>query len=392
MPPEPTLQDHRGRPVRRRSLRRTSAAQSNAVAGARSEWYESLYQRVNPTTMAWILHESRYGFDLDRFLLLAEELEEVDTHYAGVLRARKRATTKLPLAVEPNGAAANVAAAADKLLQEPFVAKALFDILDALGKGFSCTEILWRCEPSGWTPRELKWRDPRHFRFDEYDRETILLRTGLAQAEPLPPFKFIYHQPVLKSGLPVRNGLARLCAWTWLYKHYTLRDWMAFLEIYGLPARVGKYGHSARDEDVAILKDEVAKLGSSAAAVIPDELSLEIVSASNAGGHGQVFEAAARYWDQALSKAIVGQTMTSESGSSLSQARVHMEVAHDVTESDARHLAMTLSEQLVMPYVQLNWGPQERYPLARFEIPQRPGENLEGEAAGDEAPPPARPA
>ena len=41
---------------------------------------------------------------------------------------------------------------------------------------------------------------------------------------------------------------------------------------------------------------------------------------------------------------------------------------------------MTLSDQLVMPFVQLNWDPQERYPLVMFEIPERPGENVEGDA------------
>ena len=379
MPPvdRPTLYDHTGRRVRAAALRRDLAPGGNA--DTRGQWQESLYRQINPTSLAWILYESRWGYTLDRFLSLAEDLEEVDTHYSGVLRARKRATTKLPLTVEPNGAQADIVTAVDRLIQEPLVRKALRGMLDALGKGFSCTEIMWQSAASGWEPRELKWRDPRFFSFAPEDLATVRLRTDLARPEPLPPFKFLYHQPELKSGLPVRNGLARLCAWVWLYKHFTLRDWVAFLEVYGSPVRVGKYNRGAMQEDVDTLKGEVKKLGREAAAVIPHDMTIEFLQVTNASGQGAVFEKAARYFDQALSKAVIGQTMTSESGGSLAQAKVHMEVAHDITEGDADDLAMTLSEQLVMPFVQLNWGPQLRYPLVRFEIPERPGENVEGD-------------
>ena len=386
---QPTLYDHTGRPVNLGALRRDTVRgtrrrgqQGPQIYSLRGQWYESLYRLINPTSLAWILYESRQGYTLDRFLTLAEELEEADTHYSGVLRARKRATTKLPLVVEPNGAQANVAAAVEKLIEEPFVREALQDMLDGLGKGFSCTEIVWQSSASGWEPRELKWRDPRFFAFSPSDRTTILMRVDTTQYQPLPPFKFLYHEPKLKSGLPIRNGLARLCAWVWLYKHFSIRDWMSFLEVYGQPVRVGKYGASATEENIAILTDQVHNLGHDAAAVIPEGMDIEFVQVANAGGQGAVFEKAARYFDQALSKAVIGQTMTTESGGSLAQAKVHVQVAHDLTEGDAAELAMTLSRQLVMPFVQLNFGMQERYPLVRFEIPQRPGENSEGSGEG----------
>ena len=232
-----TLYDHTGRRVSTTTLRARRACadpsdrgQHNVqLYGLRGQWVESFHRHVNPTNLAWILYESRQGYTLERFLSLAEELEEVDTHYSGVLRARKRATTKLPLVIEPNGAQAGRRRGrreADRGALRP--AEALQDMLDALGKGFSCTEIIWQSSASGWEPRELKWRDPRYFTFSQTDRTTIQVRTDTTRYEPLPPFKFLYHQPHLKSGLPIRNGLARLCAWVWLYKHFTLRDWVAF--------------------------------------------------------------------------------------------------------------------------------------------------------------------
>ena len=380
-PPErPTLYDHTGRPVSTAALRRDYA--KPGIAGMRGRWDQSFNRSINPSTLSWILYESRWGFLLDRFLSLAEELEELDTHYSGVLRARKRATTKLPLTVDANGAKADIAQAVDRLMQESLVRKALRGMLDALGKGYSCTEIMWQSSASGWEPRELKWRDPRFFTFSHDDYTTVMLQTDPAHPDPLPPFKFLYHHPELKSGLPIRNGLARLSAWVWLYKHYTLRDWMNLLEIYGLPVRVGRYKQGARAEDIEILRQEVMNLGHDAAAVIPEEMNIEFVQMGNASVQGALFEKMARYCDQALSKAVIGQTMTTESGGSLAQAKVHMAVAHDITEGDADDLGMTLTDQLAMPFVQLNFGPQQRYPRVRFEVPERPGENVDDAPAG----------
>ena len=45
----------------------------------------------------------------------------------------------------------------------------LFDILDAVGKGFSATEIIWDMSERQWMPGALKRRDPRWFQFDRID-------------------------------------------------------------------------------------------------------------------------------------------------------------------------------------------------------------------------------
>ena len=163
---------------------------------------------------------------------------------------------------------------------------------------------------------------------------------------------------------------------------------MDFLQIYGLPIRVGKYKRGTMEADIEILRDQISELGHDAAAVIPEEADIEFVELKNASGQSNVFENSCRYWDESLSKAIIGQTMTSESGGSLAQAKVHMQVAHDITEGDAEDVGITLSEQLLQPWVQLNHGAQERYPLALFAIPERPGENVddEGTPAGDGKP------
>ena len=59
---------------------------------------------------------------------------------------------------------------------------------------------------------------------------------------------------------------------------------------------------------------------------------------------------------------MLGQTMTTDNGSSLSQATIHENVRHDIARADARQTAITANRDVIRPYVDLNFGPQERYP------------------------------
>src|SRR6202040_249362 len=60
----------------------------------------------------------------------------------------------------------------------------LFDVLDAIGKGFSATEIMWDTSGREWFPAQLKWRDPRWFAFDLRSGGEILVSP--LQGEKIP--------------------------------------------------------------------------------------------------------------------------------------------------------------------------------------------------------------
>lgn len=56
-----------------------------------------------------------------------------------------------------------------------------------------------------------------------------------------------------------------------------------------------------------------------------------------------------------LSKLIIGQTMTIEDGSSLSQSQTHLEVFENLVESDADMLADLVNNQLIPRMVKLGF-------------------------------------
>ena len=99
-------------------------------------------------------------------------------------------------------------------------------------------------------------------------------------------------------------------------------------------------------------------------------MKMELIESGAAKGGDTLFENMARWCDEQISKAVLGQTMTADNGSSQSQANVHNEVRMDIAKWDARQLEACVNEYLVKPYVILNWGVQERYPKVRIRVPE----------------------
>jgi len=135
--------------------------------------------------------------------------------------------------------------------------------------------------------------------------------------------------------------------WAWVFKSYAKRDWARFAKLYGQPLRLGRYHAGASPEDVAALKEAVFGMGSDAAAVIPKEMALEFVEAGGKSASADLYHKLVEYLDRQVSKAVLGQTMTTDDGSSLAQAQVHNEVRLDLLRADARAISATLGRDLV---------------------------------------------
>ncbi|ATF00777.1 Mu-like prophage protein gp29 [Phaeobacter gallaeciensis] len=358
------LVDQYGKPIRKQML--TERIAEPGITSIRNAWAQSVASGLTPARLASILAAASEG-NLYDYLVLAEEMEERDPHYASVLGVRKRAVSGIVPVVKPASDKPEDVKIADdvraNLAEHDSFTDLVEDMLDALGKGFSQIELIWGRGKRSWWVDEFIHRDPRFFTFDrETGREVRLIdERDMIDGLPLEPFKWISHKAKLKSGLVGRGGLARLVAFGWMCKSYTMKDWIAFIETYGLPLRLGKYGPGATAEDVDVLYTAVANVGTDAAAVIPENMRIDFEQVA-AGPGNDIFEKLARWVDEQTSKAVLGQTMTSDNGSSMAQAQVHNEVRHDVAQSDARSVSGTLNRDLVKPYVDLNFGVQERYP------------------------------
>jgi len=365
-----TLYDAYGHKVDLGRLREEVAAPS--LTSVRQVWSDHVAVGLTPQRLAALLKASEQG-DPSAYLSLAEEMEEKDLHYRAQLGTRKLGCAGLPLVVEAASDAKDDQVAADlvrEVMAREDMEDILVDALDALGKGFSVCEVIWETSGKQWVPREILWRDPRWFGFDLADGRTVKLWEA-GGLQDLPPFKFIIHQPKMKSGLPIRGGLARASAWAYLFANYALKDWVGFLEVFGQPLRVGKYPAGAGPEQVAVLEKAVRNIGSDAAAVIPDSMVLEFIE-TKISGSADGYERLLRYLDGRVTLAVLGQTLTSGQtqggGGSLALGKVHESVREDLKRSDARQLMATMHRDLVRPLVDLNLGPRMAYPKVRLQI------------------------
>ncbi len=366
----PALIDARGRPLRQAVEKLTGEIAGPTVSGVRNIWSNHPAQGLNPARLGQILRAAEEGDEVAYFEL-AEEMEEKYPHYNGLLGVRKRAVAQLPIRVEAAGETDEEqgdAAILRDWIKRPTLQSELIEILDALGKGRSATEIIWETQDV-WLPAKLKRRDPRFFEYDRVTGEQLLLRGGEDGASglssPLPQYKFIVHEFSGKSGTPIRGGLARTVAWYYLFANFTLKDWMTFLEVYGLPLRVGKYQNGTSEDDIRLLAQAVAQVGSDAGCVIPQSMMMEFVTSSGGAANPDMFKTMLTYVDDAVSKVVLGQTSSSDAkpgGLGSGQANLHGDVRDDIADADAVELSATLTRDLAVPIVLFNRGPRRRYP------------------------------
>lgn len=363
-----TLYDHDGRKIKISELKEELI--DPGVAWIRRGSY-SVASSLTPSRLGALLRQAADG-NHDAYLTLAEEIEERELHYRSVLSTRRLAVSGAPVEVQAADDSAKAKEIADAVRQDltendAFV-DLLFDLLDGLGKGFAVSEIIWNTEGKRWVPRAYKWRDPRLFAWNESLEELRVYDEADLYGKPLAPFKFVSFIPKLKSGVPIRGGLARVAVVAYMFKSYTVRDWHTFMDVFGMPIRLGRYGNDATEPEIQKLRQAVTNIAADAAGLIPDTMSIEFIEAAKTAGGDQLFRGSAEWWDKQISKVVLGQTMTSEDGSSLAQAKVHNDVRLDIAQADARQLCAAINRDLVRAYVDLNFGAQERYPSISLTI------------------------
>jgi phage gp29-like protein len=361
------------------------------VIGIRDRHSTYPSQGLTPERLASIFREADAG-DITRQAELFEEMEEKDAHLASVLQTRKLAVAGLDwevVAVSEEEEDRKVA----ELVREALAGienfdDAVVDLLDAIGKGFSVSEIMWELAEGRIWPKEIKWRHQKKFTFlaplldkggapktGVVDFPRLITDAQPVYGEDLTPNKFIVHRYRSRSGMASRGGVLRPCAYMYLFKNYTVKDWVIFNERFAMPMRVGKFSASTSEADRKVLRNAVFNLGSDAAAVISDSTVIELLEQSGRSESGGLYERLCEFCDRSVSKAVLGQTLTSEQAQgTYATAKVHQTVRQDLLEADAKALAKTIQMQLVRPLVEYNFGPGKGLPAFRFHY--REGEDL----------------
>ncbi len=366
--------DRWGNPIDTGTLRepQTEASDSAHIAALRNEFDNHPGRNLTPARLNAILRAAEQG-DLIQQLELADDMEERDGQIFAELAKRKSAVSMLDWdVVAPDDATPQEKALADEVKDwvraiPQFEETILIELMDAVLKGFKGIEMWWEPDQATLQPRFAP-RPQRWLCMGE-DHNSLRLRDGSSQyGVPLQPYGWLLHQHNSRNGYLARGSLTRVLCWPYLFKFYAVRDLAEFLEIYGLPIRLGKYPAGASDTEKRKLLQAVASIGHNAGGIIPQSMSLDLLAAAD-GTEGP-FRAMWSGMDAVESKIILGQTLTSSEGQNGTQAlgNVHNEVRRDILKSDAKRVAATLTAQLITPMVLINKPGADPRRMPRFVL------------------------
>ena len=334
---------------------------------------------LTPSKLASILDQAEQGDLLAQFDLY-EDMEEKDGHIAAELGKRRRALLVDWSVVPPDNPTPaekrNAELLAELVGEIADFEDVLFDVTDAIGKGFSCCEIEWHKPGKYWVPKTITHRPQSWFVVHRGYRQQLRLRSNTTVdgivGEPLQTFGWITHVHKAKSGYLERTAMFRQLVWPYLFKNYSVGDLAEFLEIYGIPVRIGKYPSGASEKEKMTLLRALVGIGHNAAGIIPAGMELDFLDAAT--GDPKAFELMLNWCERTQSKVILGGTLTSGAdGKSSTNAlgNVHNEVRKDLRDSDIRQVGSTITRDLLYPLAVLNGlapDGMRRCPVFRLDV------------------------
>ena len=235
--------------------------------------------------------------------------------------------------------------------------------------GYAVAEALWARDGQQVVLDALKVRNRRRFVFDA-DFNLKLVTTSHPNGEELPANKFW----VLATGAdnddePYGLGLAHWLYWLVYFKRSQTKFWLIAQEKFGQPTIVGKYPSTADAAQKNALQEAIRAVKVDGGITMRDDMIIELLEAGHSGRM-----AYADFYDRmnsAIAKVVLGQTMTTDDGSSQSQANVHMAVRQDIVEADERLINESFSRSIIRWLIDWNF-PDSAYPKVTRDLNDAP--------------------
>lgn len=154
----------------------------------------------------------------------------------------------------------------------------------------------------------------------------------------------LLHQWLIEVGKKRDLGLLAKASPYCLYLKDNLADWSEHNEKFGMPHRSYKYDHHDPKARELLIKSADAWTAAGYD-VIPKDAEIDINFSASAST-GETYEKFDKRVEAKLSKLVLGQTMTTEDGSSKSQSEVHKDVEEAIEFSDKLLVVKVLNKQL----------------------------------------------
>jgi len=273
-----------------------------------------------------------------------------DPHVWACVQSRKSGVLSLQWEVNRGQAKSRESNIIENVFKKLDLNIVISEILNCVLFGFQPLEVMWQNTGSLILPKQIIAKPPEWFVFDDDNNLKFKTKENY-MGEVLPDWKFLcpQYEPTYENPYGERT-LARIF-WSLSLKRGGMKFWLKFTEKYGMPFLIGKHPRGTGKEDTADLANLLEAMVQDAIAVIPDDSSIELQEASKSSSI-EVYEKLIDKMNAEISKAILGQTLTTEIGKqgSYAASKTHFDVRKDIIDADKRIVERTLNKLISWIY------------------------------------------
>lgn len=303
---------------------------------------------VRPGTVV-LTAPRRFGIGLDDYMTAIKNAENVDytqrtrlydiyndtlldPHLFAVVQKRKAGTLKRRIEFRRNGVPDD---RVNEQISSPWFLRFIEDALDAQFWGF--TLLQFYINDKGWI-------DYFHVPRKHVDPVLKLIKHRQTDIQGV-PFEN-YPDLLMVNGKEPLGILARTAPYV-IYKRGTMGDWAQFSEIFGMPMRIYKYD-AADPETRQQIEYDAMNQGAAGALILPNDAEVEFAEAGNKSGSAEVYSSLIERCNAEMSKAVLGNTLTTEASETGTQAlgTVHNKVEDELTEQDGLYILNLLNYEM----------------------------------------------
>ena len=296
-----------------------------------------------------------------------------DAHLTAVIASRKSVTTSKEWYIEKNGAPARVVKLVEKAFKMFNVHRATEEILDARLFGMQPMEPVWG-RPENFEgeskifPVEFTGRPPYWFQYDNENKLRFRSKENSWPGEEIKPYSLIVPRNNPKYDNPYGEALLSVVYYPVTFKKTGYKYWVEYVQKFGSPFLEGRVPRSAGDAEFDQLLERLNEMANGSSIVIPQDAELTVHSVASSGGGGDTQKKLVDFSNAEISKAIIGQTLTTEAGDKGARAlgEVHNEVRLDLAQSD-EILCENCFGELIRWIVDLNFGPNIVAPTFKYD-------------------------
>lgn len=241
---------------------------------------------------------------------------------------------------------------------------------DSFAKGWSIQEMVFENSKDHIWLKSVRPKNPAMFglKVDNFGNISSLTLQVPGELElSLPREKFVIHIHRRSYSQPKGQSDLDASYKHWQAKQSLLAAWKLQLEKFAMPTVLGSYERGLPPEEQVTILQALQDIQNKTAVVYPQEIEVSLL-----GGQKEpstAFQEAIEFHNREIARAVLGQTLTTDEGrrvGSLALGKVHLQILLLQVNSLRREFAETvMSEQLIRPLVEINFGPGY---LPKFEF------------------------